>query len=1168
MASSIVHSGFKNVHSGAGSFTGRETVVKYTGVFVVMIYPGGKMKRIIALFTLCLLVITYAVPVGAAEAAQAYSAPWCDTIPQMLAAGEYEEGVVIAGIDMSKARKAGDPASALEEKELRADMEEIMTDDISITVIRRDDMTTAQLLELLASDESILFAEPNYIMSRTADDDTPTADDIPAEGASFARDMTSLQWSNSADTSLHGAGASGNYSMNVPGWPDGSNMDHQIIVAVIDDAVDFTNPDLAEKAYVFSPEQQAELGCDVHGYNATWESDGILQYYDGHDHGTHVAGIIAASWDGHGISGVGSDVRIVSVQNNSEDGLTSLINNLRAMDFIKRAKASGADIRICNCSWQVLQNSKALDAAVTELGESGIVTLFAAGNDAQDLNAIQHIQSTLADNPYAIIVASTDVAGNLSDFSCYGNGVVTLAAPGTDILSTVRTENYIPMMANENTFYEDFEDGFAALQIYQIDPETGEKINGTEGQIVNAKEAMGFEGTQVLKVPVDHQYSTESWIGDLCVFRIDFSGVEGLKIDPADSFGFVFGGMDEVCLMQVSDYEMASFGQWSHKGGWGIAGVPLDDEAIVVEQGPSLTLLVEANLVDEIYFDTVGMGCEKYPYGFKSGTSMACPAASGAAAVLASRHYDELTSGDGESAKKLAAYVRSSVRPVPALDGKVSTGGIIDLAVDEEASDPADQPAPDITDVSVSGTEVTLTGTGFGSAGGSVTVKKYMIGQPSAEVGSEADEWNDTSVTLSLDEEFKGIIEVELTAANGKKDTFVKFISKSSNLFEKDLNINSDIGEPFTFDAPEDADMDAVQMGDAESTGIMMPLDGKIYYMPVIEEVEKKSAYRSLYCYDPAADSWSTCPSYPEWVSLVSGAAYDGKLYVKGLVMFTDESGNIPYSSDYGWEPPEICVYSYTPGDDSWQPCSADEVWYGLTLFSTDEGLMLAGEFFGETEYENDYGHYVFRKYDPSSGAGEFLGALAVKVANPVITYAFGHVCMCNNTGDVLYISSGNLSEGEFVKVDTPLLDPNRNPDAFPESNTTKFSIAGDENQLVVIFSDIINGTGADTFILQDGESKFTPYEKRVSDAALFGPSAAIMDGRLYVLSSSIFEPDKRLFRTTLLTESEEEEEDVPSGGEVPTGDNSHPEIWIILTVFALLAMTGAVIWYRRKEER
>ena len=1130
------------------------------------------MKRIIALFTLCLLVITYAVPAGAAEAAQTYSAPWYDTIPQMLAAGEYEEGVVIVGIDMSKARKAGDPASALEEKELRADTEEIMTDDISITVIRRDDMTTAQLLELLASDESILFAEPNYIMSgKTEDGDVvsdPDADDTAKAGASSARDMTSLQWSNSADTSFHGAGSSENYSMNVPGWPDGSNMDHEIIVAVIDDAVDFTNPDLTDRAYTFSPEQQAELGCDVHGFNATWESDGILQYYDGHDHGTHVAGIIAASWDGRGISGVGSDIRIVSIQNGSEDGMTSLINDLRAMDFIKRAKESGVDIRICNCSWQILLNSKALDAAITELGELGIITLFAAGNDAQDLNAIQHIQSTLADNPYTIIVASSDVNGNLADTSSYGNGIVTLAAPGVDILSTVRTDNYIPMMANENTFYEDFEDGSTALQIYQIDPETGERIESTENRIVNAEEAMGFEGEQVLEVSVDHQYSTESWVGDVCIFRIDFSGVEGLEIAPEDSFGFAFGGIDEIGILQISDHDMGDFGLWSHKNSWNIAGASLEEEDVEVEPGPSLTIIVDVSKVDALYFDTVGIGSEKYPYGFKSGTSMACPAATGAAAVIASRHYDELTSGDAESAKKLASYVRSSVRPAPAFDGIVNTGGIIDLSVDEAASDPADQPAPDITDVSVSGTEVTLTGTGFGSAGGFAAVKKYIIGQPSTDIGSEVGEWNDTSVTLSLDEDFKGIIEVELTAANGKKDTFVKFISKSSNLFETDLNINSDTGEPFTFDAPEGADMDTVQMGDAESTGVMIPLDGKIYYLPIIEKVEKEPAYRSMYCYDPDTDSWSACPSYPEWISLASGTAFDGKLYVKGIVMFVDDSGEIPYSSDYGFDHPETCIYSYTPGDDSWQQCSADEVWYGLTLFSTEDGLMLAGEDFGETKYENEYGHYIIRKYDPSTGGGEFVGALGTWSVNPIITYAFGHICMCNNTGDILYILSEDLSEEGLIRLNMPLLDQNAEAESFADPNTTKFSVTGDENMLVVIFSDFINGTGADTFILKDGESKFTPYEKRVSDAALFGPTATILDGRLYVLSSSVFEPDKRLFRTTMLTEPDEEEEVVPSEDVVPTGDHSHPEFWIILAVFALLAMIGAVIWHRRNGER
>ena len=67
------------------------------------------MKRIIALFLLCLLAISYVVPAGAAVPAQEYIAPWYDTIQEKLAAGEYEEGVVIVGIDMSKAKKAGDP---------------------------------------------------------------------------------------------------------------------------------------------------------------------------------------------------------------------------------------------------------------------------------------------------------------------------------------------------------------------------------------------------------------------------------------------------------------------------------------------------------------------------------------------------------------------------------------------------------------------------------------------------------------------------------------------------------------------------------------------------------------------------------------------------------------------------------------------------------------------------------------------------------------------------------------------------------------------------------------------------------------------------------------------------------------------------------------------------
>ena len=94
--------------------------------------------------------------------------------------------------------------------------------------------------------------------------------------------------------------------------------------------------------------EQQLLGCDVIGYNARWDfEDGKLVYEDGADHGTHCAGIIGASWDGHGISGVASNVRLISIQIGCADGTTSLVNSLRGFEFVRRAnEKTGANIRI------------------------------------------------------------------------------------------------------------------------------------------------------------------------------------------------------------------------------------------------------------------------------------------------------------------------------------------------------------------------------------------------------------------------------------------------------------------------------------------------------------------------------------------------------------------------------------------------------------------------------------------------------------------------------------------------------------------------------------------------------------------------------------------------------------------------------------------------------
>ena len=101
-------------------------------------------------------------------------------------------------------------------------------------------------------------------------------------------------------------------SINVPDFgAEGSDMTGDpITVAVFDTAIDFSHPDLKDVAYTFTPEDQQLLQCDEHGYNGLWDAeDEKLSYSPGGDHGTHCAGIIGASWDGHGISGVASNVK-------------------------------------------------------------------------------------------------------------------------------------------------------------------------------------------------------------------------------------------------------------------------------------------------------------------------------------------------------------------------------------------------------------------------------------------------------------------------------------------------------------------------------------------------------------------------------------------------------------------------------------------------------------------------------------------------------------------------------------------------------------------------------------------------------------------------------------------------------------------------------------------
>ena len=237
-------------------------------------------------------------PVSHAAETTAGSAVWSADIPALLQAGDYVEGQVVVGIDCSISETAGSALAAVEDDAGTAE-ELTEASGISIEIIEDPTKTTEELLYLLAEDRRVVFAEPNYVADSTGNEDRNLPGGMP-DPQVYERiaDLTDLQWSSIATTQMG------------PDWPDssarvpdfggtGSNMEGEpVIVAVIDQPVDYTNPDLAPVMYRFSEAQQQTLGCGEYGYNATWQSrEDELVFFPGGDHGTHCAGIIGAAWD-------------------------------------------------------------------------------------------------------------------------------------------------------------------------------------------------------------------------------------------------------------------------------------------------------------------------------------------------------------------------------------------------------------------------------------------------------------------------------------------------------------------------------------------------------------------------------------------------------------------------------------------------------------------------------------------------------------------------------------------------------------------------------------------------------------------------------------------------------------------------------------------------------
>jgi len=223
-----------------------------------------------------------------------------------------------------------------------------------------------------------------------------------------------------------------------PAW-DLSRGVPSVVVGILDTGIDIGHAELSGNIYANSGEipgngvDDDNNGYidDVNGWDFYNGDSSVFDSSEQDTHGTHMAGIIAASSDSEGITGVAPNIRIMPLKFMSGDsGYTSSI--IEAIDY-----ASQMGVKIINCSFGSTNDNPALKDAMQN---SGILFVCSAGNRGED-TAASPVYPAAFEISNILSVAAIDSKGVLAPFSSYGSNV-DIAAPGVNILTTVPGDGY------------------------------------------------------------------------------------------------------------------------------------------------------------------------------------------------------------------------------------------------------------------------------------------------------------------------------------------------------------------------------------------------------------------------------------------------------------------------------------------------------------------------------------------------------------------------------------------------------------------------------------------------------------------------------------------------------------------------------------------------------
>lgn len=201
-------------------------------------------------------------------------------------------------------------------------------------------------------------------------------------------------------------------------WPAG-NTGKGVPVAILDTGIDPTHPDLGVAGGV----NFAGSTKDGSTNSADWN--------DGHGHGTHVAGIVAARNNTIGVVGVAPDATLYAVKVLSDAGSGYTSDIIQGLDW-----CAAHGIKVASMSLGG-GGTTSLQAACDRAFSQGVVLVAAAGNSAGPVMYPAAYSSVIA-------VSATDSRDLRASFSNYGPQIA-VAAPGVSIYSTYKGGSYASM---------------------------------------------------------------------------------------------------------------------------------------------------------------------------------------------------------------------------------------------------------------------------------------------------------------------------------------------------------------------------------------------------------------------------------------------------------------------------------------------------------------------------------------------------------------------------------------------------------------------------------------------------------------------------------------------------------------------------------------------------